>query len=298
MYLKKCILISTATQILLFTICISGVEIDSVFFTKIEDQLINDYRLCTGDTAAPRIKDLLKWKSDITSITESELYPSLLKKFTRETGLLPTQVRPCEVIAWQINQQQQNNDAETTYKNHEKLAAQQRDDSLYVIAQYKDKIYRPLDLVTIPFGVTKRCFHLVAKKRGLIFSDEGTYITCDSIMINGLQMKAAFFLDKNGLYYKYELETESAPLDSLDWWIRPLATVLADHFQEKTGAIPDHSYRIGRFDIVQNKLSILKMWNTDDISIYVGLAYYKYRYYAKAIVSSRNGSKNSGKTEN
>ena len=125
-------------------------------------------------------------------------------------------------------------------------------------------------------------------KSGLRPVDEGNYLRCDSVKLGKMRVNAAFYLDNDGNYRGYELESGTGSLDSLDRWIRPLADSMAGWFEHRLGRAPEHIYRIGRFDIVQGNLAIYKLWNLPEASVYVGLATYKYRYYAKAIVSSNN----------
>jgi hypothetical protein len=50
---------------------------------------------------------------------------------------------------------------------------------------------------------------------------------------------------------------------------------------------PDHIYRIGRFDITQGHLTVERLWNTKQISAFVGIATYHYKYYGKAVVVAK-----------
>ena len=50
-------------------------------------------------SASPRA-DLIKWKTGIDSITDSENFKMLVRSFSEETGLNPSDARPCEIIAW------------------------------------------------------------------------------------------------------------------------------------------------------------------------------------------------------
>lgn len=136
----------------------------------------------------------------------------------------------------------------------------------------------------------------MAAKTGMKLIDEKDYLYCKQARFGNIDVKVAFFLNKEGNYCKYELESKTGSLDSLDQFIRPLADSLASEFERLTGIKASHSYRIGRFDITQGKLAIYKLWNLEGISSYVGLATHKYRYYAKAIITQRISEKmkNSG----
>jgi hypothetical protein len=66
-----------------------------------------------------------------------------------------------------------------------------------------------------------------------------------------------------------------------------MANIIAQALQKKVGA-PDHSYRIGLFDIKSNELAVVGKWETSGCSAYVGLSVVNYRYFAKAIVMNSN----------
>ena len=85
----------------IFSNLFSQEDSDSLFFSELEEKLLQKYKLCTGDSLPSR-KALLKWKSDISLITESQEYPELVKMYATETGLNPIDVHPCQIINWSI----------------------------------------------------------------------------------------------------------------------------------------------------------------------------------------------------
>ncbi|NLD98374.1 MAG: hypothetical protein GX640_00740 [Fibrobacter sp.] len=258
-----------------------------VFYSNVELSIQQDYWLCTGDSIRLSRADLIKWKTGIDSITDSENFKMLVRSFSEETGLNPSDARPCEIIAWKKNRDKQKQEHDLIYKESERIHSQKKADSLFIIEELNGKVSRPFDFHEIPFGVSKRCVQLLGELKKIPFTETDDYLQIDSVYIDGQKLRAAFFFDQNQKYCRYELESLSGPLDSLDWWIRPRADSIRTYFQKRIGSAPDHSYRTGRFDIVQGRLAITDLWNLKDASVYVGLATYKYRYYGKAVVVYR-----------
>lgn len=280
-----------------FTLAISAgsvvTEKDSTreFFSDIEKAILKDYHLCTGDLAIPSRKVLLKWISENNFITESENYPDLLKKYANETGINPADARPCEIVNWASQQLREKRDAEILLQRSQKLVASRRADSIYLHIALTENHLKAHHFSGFPFGIDQKAFRLLAAKKNISLIDKNTSLFADSIKIGSHLFSAAFHFDRNGKFSKYELESKSAPLDSLDLCIRPLADTLAFYMLEKVGDPPDHTYRVGRFDITQGRLAILQMWNLPEAAIYVGLSTFDYSYYAKLVVISNTASK-------
>lgn len=257
----------------------------SLFFSELEKNILKEYQLCTGDSLPTR-KALLKWKSDINFLTESQDYPAIVKKYADETGMDPLDVRPCQIINWSIQRLREKNEAAVLLEQSKRQILSKRVDSLYLHQELSKNPAKSYQFRNIPFGITKKGFMFLADQfRNL--TDEGNSVIVDSILLGSLVLKGAFHFDRNGLLNQYELESANAPLDSLDPWVRPQADSMAIVMQRKIGSDADHSYRVGRFDITQGRLAILKLWNLPEATVYAGLATSNYRYYAKLIVKSK-----------
>ena len=268
----------------------SSLEEDSTaaFFKDLESTLREDYLHCTGDSIRKPLDTLVAWKRQVDSLAKSGDYSQLARQFYRETGIIPGSVLPCDILAWKKDHNFQKQEMARILEEQKKREAQDRDDSIFVVQELLKAVSDPCDFKGIPFGVPKRCLRLMGIKSGMKLIDEGDHFTCNSINIGTFVTNAAFYLDKDGNYCRYELESTTGSLDSLDCCVRPRADSLAAFIEKKTGKSPMHIYRIGRFDIVQGNLAIYKMWNLQKTSVYIGLATYKYRYYAKAMVSAKN----------
>ncbi len=268
-----------------FSVPFSQKDSDSLFFSELEKNILQEYLLCTGDSLPSR-KALLKWKSNINFLTESQDYPALVKKYAKETGINPIDALPCEIINWSIQQLRGKNEAAEILEQSKRQILSKRADSLYLHQQLSKNPAKPYQFENIPFGITKKGFMLQTEQFRNLTDDQNSVIV-DSIILGSLVLKAAFHFDRNGLLSQYELESACAPLDSLDPWVRPQADSMAAFMQRKIGSVADHSYRVGRFDITQGRLAILKLWNLPEASVYAGLATSNYRYYAKLIVKSK-----------
>ena len=233
----------------IFSNLFSQEDSDSLFFSELEEKLLQKYKLCTGDSLPSR-KALLKWKSDISLITESQEYPELVKMYATETGLNPIDVHPCQIINWSIQRLRDKEETAVLLEQSKREILKKRADSLYLHQELSKNPAKPYQFENIPFGISKKGFMVLAGQfRNL--TDEGNSIIVDYILLGSVVLKGAFHFDKNGLLTQYELESETAPLDSLDSWIRPQADSMAVYMQRKIGRPADHSYRVGRFDITQ-----------------------------------------------
>lgn len=266
------------------------------FFRLIESDIRKDYRYCTGDSSEPSLEKVITWKKEIDTIVGSSDFKSITAQFYKETGTMPGTVYPCDIISWKKKHDLQKQEISRFLDLQERLNAEIRAESVYVSQEVSKVKSSSADFRGIPFGIPKRCLNIMAAKTGMKLIDEKDYLYCKQARFGNIDVKVAFFLNKEGNYCKYELESKTGSLDSLDQFIRPLADSLASEFERITGIKASHSYRIGRFDITQGKLAIYKLWNLEGISSYVGLATHKYRYYAKAIITQRISEKmkNSG----
>ncbi len=269
----------------IFSTIFSEDDSDSLFFSELEKKLLQEYRLCTGDSLPSR-KALLKWKADINALIESQEYSELVKSYANETGLDPLDVLPCQIRNWHIQKLREKKETAELLEQSKKEIIRKRADSLYLHQELSKKPARSYQFGNIPLGITKKGFMLLANQfRNL--NDEGNSVILDSILFGSLVLKGAFHFDRNGLLDQYELESETVPLDSLDSRARPQADSMAVIMQRKIGRTADHSYRVGRFDITQGRLAVLKLWTFPEATVYTGLATSNYRYYAKLIVKSK-----------
>jgi hypothetical protein len=254
------------------------------FFDTLESSLRDDYRLCTGDLRSLPMSELLLWKKQMDTFLEGSSFDTIVRQFYLETGLPAYSVRPCEIIIWYHNHEKNINDAVSLFAADVAARQKSAQDSLMIISLLKIAETTPFDCVGIPFGITKKALitmlHRVFTEP---FSDEGTMIQYNRVIIDGISVKAAFHIDKNGYYRMYELESEGGPLDSLNSKVRLESAELAAFIETKTGLAPDHIFRIGRFDITQGRLAIERSWNHTPVSAFTGISTFKYHYYGKAI---------------
>lgn len=264
-----------------------SLDSEETFFDNIELSIRNEYIQCTGDSSPQPIHTILKWKNSIDSLTSLPQYAKLFKSYCKETGINPVDVRACDILEWQKRKLREKAETENLIHEHIRRTEQKKSDSAFAEREISGISRSVFDYHDIPFGVSKKAFRYLAERSGLTsLYDRGHYIESDSVPLGNFFYKGAFHFDTSGKYSKYELESESFPLDSLDKKVRFIAEDLIADFRIKSGNTPDHLYGVGRFDIVSGRLSILAVWRTENISAYIGLATYKYRYYAKAIISN------------
>ncbi len=269
----------------------SFAEIDSVrqqFFDSLELSLRNDYRLCTADSSVRPLDDLLRWKKTIDQFCTDTAYPGIVRTFSRETGINPSDARPCEIIQWYQRSQVQARESAQLLARERELAVREHRDSLALVRELEQTTRNSYDLKGIPFGLSRTSFITIAKRNALppLITDNPVY-RCDNFPLGVHRFTAAFHFTTDNRYWCYELESPTVAFDSLNTGARPMVEYLSAQMESKTGNAPDHIYRVGQFDIVPGRLSIVTSWNLPDAVMYIGLARTGNRFYAKAIVQKR-----------
>lgn len=277
-----------AAALLVLLVHTINAELDSTeaaFFTELETSLRADYRLCTGDTSHRTLEYLVSWHRSIETTLSSPDYPVIVRKYSEETGILPADARPCEIVMWTRRSEQQVKEASGFLSNERKRLIRKRNESLFLAHELAGVKKASYDFSGIPFGLSKRGFLILAEWNGLApVTDEGNSVRCDSAALGMYTFRTAFHFNRRGRYWCYEIESETCSADSIDLWARGLMDYMAAHIQKSTGAEPNHIYRIGQFDIVAGRLAICKLWTFGKAAAYVGLCRSKNRYYAKTIV--------------
>jgi hypothetical protein len=267
---------------------VSGVDDaqTGVFYQKRLDQLRTEYRNCTGDTTRMDSVSVTHWKTGLDEWLVTPQKDSVSKLYERTTGIKDG-IGPCELYVWFMNRK----DAAQNEFEADSMALSQRkkliEDSLYLKEQLQTHPRSKADFYNIPFGITKRSFMLLFFDRFTdMVMDDYDRLVIKGFMIDNTPYDAAFYFGSYDSLQWYQIETPSFSSDSLDLSVRPLAEKLSV-WVEKTLGHPDHIYRIGFFDIVQDRPCPYKTWSTDNYDVYVGLATYKYRYYAKTVVIAK-----------
>ncbi len=256
---------------------------DSLFFTDIENQLRRDYQICTKDSSNVSMKQILQWKKDIDSITQSPEYSSIVKEFY-VINKNDSKALPCQIVLWYRNQLQSKHRFDSLSLVKKLKEDGQISDSLVISAELTKVRKMTYDYKNIPFGISKKAFLFIAKNAGLTpLIDEGKFI-CYENSDDSVFKSVAFHFDNKGKFFSYEIESISLPLDSVDSHIRVYLDKLTMYFQKKLNQNPQQSNYIGNFEIVQGQLSISKMWVVQNTKIYIGIAAFNDRYYAKAII--------------
>ncbi|MCX7727751.1 MAG: hypothetical protein N2053_12995 [Chitinispirillaceae bacterium] len=276
-------------SLLLFLISFSYAELDSTktaFFNELNLSLHSEYMSCTSDSTPLSLDSLLRWKKHIDSITESPGYPVLLRKYSEETGISPALAKPCEVFKWMNNVKEDLHKASEMLAYEKEIRQRKKEDSLFLLGELKRVKNSSYDLLSIPFGLSKRSLLIMLRQKGLLVIDSCKFLYCDSVPLGVMNFKGYFYFSRNNnKYSSYELESTDCSSDSLDKWARAMMDYLAAYIETKTGKPPDHIYRISRFDIVAGRLTTCKMWNFSDATILSGLSRRKNRFYAKLVVS-------------
>ena len=257
---------------------------DTLFFKAIETQLRTVYKTCTGDSTTPPLKKILLWKKSIDSITQRSEYSQVIKQFYKDSGVTAIPHLPCEIVEWYHNKKLALKKSDSISNVKLRNKNQQTSDSLFVIKELSTVQHSSCDFMKIPFGISKHAVSTLLKGAGILSLVEDSSFFHYTNPADSIYNTLAFYFDKDGKYFKYEIESKMTSLDSLDTYIRPIAGILALSYEQKIGQPAQQINYIGRFDIKQGKLSISKIWILQNIEVYTGLATFDNRYYAKAIV--------------
>lgn len=256
---------------------------DSLFFTEIEKELRRNYLVCNKDSSQIPMKQILQWKKDIDSITQSPEYPYVIKEFYTSNKNTHNAL-PCEIVLWYRTQLLSKHRFDSSLLAQKKAENERVSDSVFISAELRKVKKMTYDYKDIPFGISKKTFLFLAKKAGLspLFDEEKFIYYKDSG--DSAFKSVAFNFDNKGIYFSYEIESVSLPVDSIDSHIRLYLDKLTMYFQKKVNQSPQQSNYIGNFEINQDQLSISRMWSVQNAKIYTGIAAFKNRYYAKAII--------------
>jgi hypothetical protein len=146
----------------------------------------------------------------------------------------------------------------------------------------------PCSIAGIPFGVSRQNFlRLAGRAAFAMLSDEGDFLWCSEAPFGGRKFSGAFYFDSLDRFCKYELEGAMHGVDSLDDAVRSDADHLGRQFQSMIGAPPHRTNRVGRHDIAEGELALVKAWSSPTWSVSVGLCRQEYKYYAKAVVERK-----------
>lgn len=263
-----------------------GNSYDTTFIKGIEKELRDDYKSCTGDSSRPPLKKVLLWKQSIDSITQLPEYTQILKQFYNDTSIAAGDRLPCEIVKWYRNKMLVTRKTDSTSNIILKSKRKKMADTLFITNELSKVHKSSCDYMKIPFGISKKSVMALLTDTGITTFTDDTSLLHYNNPQDSIYNTVAFYFDKNDKYYKYEIESVTASLDSLDTYIRPFAGKLALNYEQKIGRPAQQSNNIGRFDIVQGKLSISKIWKLQNIEVYTGLATFNNRYYAKAVVTT------------
>jgi hypothetical protein len=280
-------IIASLFIILFFSQIIFALQLDTTFINSMEKKLRLSYKKCTGDMRiAVPLKVIINWKQTIDSIIQSKEYSGITAQFEKETRISPSKAEPCEIIEWYRMNMHLKTETENEITLQKKKRDKENADSLAMLKDFNSQKTSAADYKNIPFGIARK--NLIKKLHYLnmiIASTDKKWIVC-SITGDDFLRNIAFHLSENNFYCKYEIESVTCSIDSLDTYLRPHAEHFAASFEDRLHKKPDATYRIGKFEILEGSLSVYKAWILDRHSIFIGYSVFDNRYYVKIIVES------------
>lgn len=256
------------------------------FFVDLEKNLINEYRLCTGDERTTDLDSLIRWKKSITLRTEIPGYKKILKEFILHTGMVK-EVLPCQVLKWHLDRMKYLRNREDSLNKALLKKSDYSVDSIRVHLELKNNPVSPFDFESIPFGLSKKVFKNVFTTRlSYPLIDKRSYLLVEHFPIKDTPFLVKFHFTRDKRYYKYEVEGYSFSGDSLNKVVRPQATLLKEIMEQKIGP-PDHIYRIGYFDIKSGILTPYAKWERETHSTVIGLSIKDIRYFTRETVTNK-----------
>jgi|WetSurMetagenome_2_1015567.scaffolds.fasta_scaffold66610_3 hypothetical protein len=250
------------------------------FFDSVAARFQAEYSACTGDNRPMDVRRIIQWKQKMDAWMETEEYAGLLNDYKKSGG---APLSPCKLIEWS-RQRKAAQEAKEAVFVKEMLDSQETAEAMREIKAQKPSRF---DFADLPFGISKLTFvYFFKKKFTLDLLERGRFLYVEEFPLSGRDYLAAFFFNDDGIFYKYEIESDPLPADSLNRVVRPSADHLALFFEKRLGP-PAASARIGFYDIKSKELALLKKWDTPDNSLVIGLSVFDYHYYAKAVVADK-----------
>ena len=235
------------------------------FFDSVAMGLREEYRECTGDNRPIDVRHIILWKQKMDAWAKTEEYAEIAHEYKRTKG---SKILPCKLIEWS-RQRKQAQDAKEAAVVNELLDSSEADEAA---VELKALAVSRFDFLEIPFGLSKRSFMFFFKKRcALAIGEKGRFLYTEKLPVGGLPFLAAFHFNDAGIYYKYEIESDPLPADSLNRVVRLAADHLAHFFEQRLGP-PTHSSQVGLFDIKSRELALYKKWETGANSLLLGFS--------------------------
>jgi hypothetical protein len=256
----------------------------AMFFDSVQARYLKEYQECTGDKSYMSAKELIRWKDNMSAAAVSKEYLDLLKEYRLADASGGENALPCKVFAWNKLRKKLQAAREDTLAR-EKLAQEELENAR---SEAKGLAKSAYDIPGLPFGLSKESFLLVFKNTvAAAFLDRGNYISVNDMAWGNRTFPTAFYFDKTGRFFKYEIESPSMAADRVNSAVRPDAEYLAHELAGRFGE-PLHRFSIGFFDLKSDVLCPYKTWDAEGFDACVGLLMSKYRYCAKAVVAARD----------
>lgn len=258
-------------------------EQDSFFLTR-EKELIEQYRLCTGDTATTAVDSLLRWKNSINLRTEMPEYKEILREFIQTTGIIKD-ILPCQVLNWHLARLHYLKSHEDSLQHLLLMKSDYTVDSFRVSNELKQNPASKFDFSNMPFGLSKKVFgHLLHQKFAYPVVDIKRYLLIEHFPLADNPFLVKFYFNRYTRYYQYDIESYRFSGDSLNTVVRMQAALLKDYLAQRIGP-PDRVYRIGYFDIKSGIITPYAKWERDDFTVIIGLSIQNNRYFTRATVT-------------
>ena len=150
-------------------------------------------------------------------------FTKISKQFYNDSTITAGHHSLCEIVKWYHNKMLVVKISDSLSNVLRKSKNQQTTDSLLIRNELSKVQQSSCDYLNIPFGISKSSFVLFLKKAGITFFTNDTSLLYYNNPEDPVYNTVAFYFDKNGNYYKYEIESVTSSLDSLDTYIRPFA---------------------------------------------------------------------------
>ncbi len=283
-----------AIIILLFFLTIPAQNIhyeeQDTFFTKLELQLRDDFKKCTGDTTIPKLKYLFEWKNRIHLQTQTEEYKEILKEYMLSTGILDSIV-PCFVLSWHKSRMQFLKENETKVQTKVLEKSDHIVDSIGFLNEKKHNPESKFDFEGIPFGFSQKYFlKMYNEKFGSSPMLYDSIYVSEHFIYKETPYILRFYFNKEERLYKYEMESYTYSGNELNGKVRTAADLLKTKITEKVGNAKTIN-RIGYFDIKQEEPKLYTAWQNETIEANLYYAIKNDRYYTILKVSKKSTTK-------
>jgi hypothetical protein len=265
-------------------------SIRETYLSSLEERYWQEYRECTGDSGPVPSSVLYLWIKELDRRAQAFDYNAVVKEYRKAHDDIDlSNIKRCRVIAWKEEQLVEAQRKQDTLRLDSTKRAEAVAESLHLVEVRSEHPASSFDFRDIPFGTTKSDFLMFFKRLFSLSMLQDTMrdsLIAYAVPWGNRTCVTSFCFGRYDKLYKYVVEGPRYPLDSIDVVLRSAAASLGALFQQKMGK-PGGIGRVGLFDIKENRIAPLMIWNTGTHYACIGLSSSDFKYFVKASIVNK-----------